>query len=76
VLDGTQVDGSAAGDDSRQRANFNIDRAGYFIVCICVVTWIATLANWRFGHVEARWEQSAAPARDTGELDLAPEVSR
>ncbi len=34
-------------------ANFNINHAGFFIVGIFVVTWVAALAIWRFGRVEA-----------------------
>jgi high-affinity nickel-transport protein len=45
-------------------SNFNINEAGYFIVGIFVVTWMVALAIWRFGRVEARWEESAARARD------------
>ncbi len=42
--------------------NFNINRAGFIIVAIFVVTWAAALSIWRFAHVETRWEQSAAAA--------------
>ena len=42
---------------------FNINRAGFIIVGIFVVTWVAALSIWRFGKVEARWERSAAAAR-------------
>jgi high-affinity nickel-transport protein len=44
-------------------ANFNINRAGFFIVGLFVITWMVALGVWRFGHVEARWEESAARAR-------------
>jgi high-affinity nickel-transport protein len=44
-------------------ANFNISRAGFFIVGLFVITWMVALGVWRFGHVEARWEESAARAR-------------
>ncbi len=56
-------------------ANFNINEAGYFIVGIFVVTWIAALAIWRFGRVEARWEDAATRARGAraGQPELAPE---
>ena len=43
--------------------NFNINRAGFVIVGIFVVTWAVALSIWRFGHVEARWEDSARAAR-------------
>ena len=44
-------------------ANFNINRAGYVIVGLFVVTWAIALAIWRFGRIEARWDRSAALAR-------------
>ncbi len=36
-------------------ANFNINAAGFVIVGMFVVTWGATLAIWRFAHVEEKW---------------------
>ncbi len=42
---------------------FNINHAGFIIVCMFVVIWAGSLALWRFGHIEARWEASAARAR-------------
>ncbi len=43
--------------------SFNINRAGFIIVGIFVVTWVAALSIWRFARVEARWEESAESAR-------------
>jgi nickel/cobalt transporter (NiCoT) family protein len=42
-------------------ANFNINTAGFAIVALFVAVWVAALAYWRFGRVEARW---AIPIRD------------
>ncbi|MEE6166245.1 MULTISPECIES: HoxN/HupN/NixA family nickel/cobalt transporter [unclassified Mycolicibacterium] len=36
-------------------ANINLDYAGYVIVALFVVSWIAALAIWRFGRIEERW---------------------
>jgi high-affinity nickel-transport protein len=44
-------------------ANFNINRAGFFIVGVFVVTWVVALVVWRFARIESRWEESAARAR-------------
>jgi high-affinity nickel-transport protein len=44
-------------------ANFNINHAGFFIVGVFVVVWAVALSVWRFGKIEARWEQKAAEAR-------------
>jgi high-affinity nickel-transport protein len=40
-------------------ANFNINRAGFIIVAMFVVTWLVALAVWRFGRIESRWDRSA-----------------
>ncbi|MCU1490220.1 MAG: hoxN 1 [Acidimicrobiaceae bacterium] len=50
---------------------FNINSAGFFVVGLFVVTWIAALAVWRFGRVEARWDASAGRARaERGEVGV------
>jgi high-affinity nickel-transport protein len=54
-------------------ANFNINRAGFFIVGIFVVTWIVALSIWRFGNIEARWEQSATVARQRRQREMEME---
>jgi high-affinity nickel-transport protein len=38
---------------------FNINRAGFIIVAMFVVVWVAALALWRFGRVEQRWHNRA-----------------
>ena len=35
--------------------NININTLGFIIVGMFVLTWIAALAIWRFGRIEARW---------------------
>jgi len=35
--------------------NFDINKAGFVIVGLFIVTWIAAIAVWRFGHIEERW---------------------
>jgi high-affinity nickel-transport protein len=42
---------------------FNINRAGFVIVGIFIVTWIVALAIWHFGKIEQKWELQAAEAR-------------
>ena len=44
-------------------AKFNINHAGYWIVGVFVATWLIALGVWRYGRIEARWEQHAAEAR-------------
>jgi high-affinity nickel-transport protein len=41
--------------------NFNINRAGFVIVGIFVVTWIVALGIWHFGQIERKWEPQAGP---------------
>jgi high-affinity nickel-transport protein len=36
-------------------AAFDINRAGFFIVGLFVVTWLAAMAVWRFGRIEEKW---------------------
>src|SRR5579871_4813979 len=36
--------------------NFNINKAGFVIVGVFVVTWAVALAVWRFGRIEQKWE--------------------
>jgi high-affinity nickel-transport protein len=43
--------------------NVNINRAGFIIVGIFVITWIVALAIWHFGQIERKWELQAAEAR-------------
>jgi nickel/cobalt transporter (NiCoT) family protein len=47
--------------------NFNLNVAGFVIVGLFVVTWIAALAIWRYGRIEERWgaslQQPATPER-------------
>jgi nickel/cobalt transporter (NiCoT) family protein len=42
--------------------NFNINRAGFIIVGVFVVTWIVALAVWHFGKIERKWERQIADA--------------
>src|SRR6266702_7277057 len=37
-------------------AAFDINKAGFVIVGVFVLTWIAALAIWRFGQIEAKWD--------------------
>ncbi len=36
-------------------ADFNINKAGFVIVGMFVLTWAAALSFWKLGHVEERW---------------------
>ena len=36
-------------------AGFDINKAGFVIVGMFIVTWASALAFWKFGHVEEKW---------------------
>jgi nickel/cobalt transporter (NiCoT) family protein len=38
-------------------ANFDINKAGFAIAALFAITWIVAVAFWRFGRIEARWQQ-------------------
>ena len=44
-------------------AGFNLNSAGFFIVGLFVVIWAVSLATWRFGRIEERWERAAVRAQ-------------
>ncbi len=54
----------------RVMERFNINAAGFIIVGLFVVTWVAAALYWRYGHVEARWSATLRPA-----LEPTPEPS-
>jgi nickel/cobalt transporter (NiCoT) family protein len=45
--------------------NFNINKAGFVIVGVFVLTWLVALAVWRCGGIERKWDEGLrAPASD------------
>jgi high-affinity nickel-transport protein len=44
-----------AGGPWRALASFNINKAGFVIVGVFVLTWVVALAIWRFARIEQRW---------------------
>ena len=40
--------------------NFNINKAGFFIVGIFVLTWAVALGIWHFGKIEQKWDRRRA----------------
>jgi len=41
--------------------NFNINTAGFVIVGMFILTWLAALLIWRFGRVEEKWSSRLQP---------------
>jgi high-affinity nickel-transport protein len=37
-------------------AAFDINKAGFVIAGVFVITWVAALAVWRFGQIEEKWD--------------------
>ena len=46
-------------------AGFNINKAGFVVVGVFVVTWAVALAVWHFGKIEQKWEAPPPKARRT-----------
>ena len=50
-------------------AAFDINKAGFVIAGVFVLTWAAALAIWRFGQIEERWDaamiENAVPGRSS-----------
>jgi high-affinity nickel-transport protein len=42
--------------------NFDLNKAGFVIVGIFVLTWAVALSIWHFGHIEQKWDLAAARA--------------
>ena len=51
--------------------NFDINKAGFVIVGLFIITWAGALLVWRYGHIEERWSarlQGVSPvAQDEAE---------
>jgi nickel/cobalt transporter (NiCoT) family protein len=43
-------------------AGFDINKAGFVIVGVFVLTWVVALSVWRFGRIEQKWEASTVTA--------------
>ena len=48
---------------------FDINTAGFVIVGVFVVTWIAALAIWHFGKIEQKWDTRQAVTVTDGATD-------
>jgi nickel/cobalt transporter (NiCoT) family protein len=44
--------------------NFDLNKAGFFIVGIFILTWAVALSIWHFGHIEQKWEAATEGPRD------------
>jgi high-affinity nickel-transport protein len=70
-------EGSLTGPGWSWLENFNINKAGFVIVGVFVLTWVVSLTLWRFGKIEQRWDNAAAANRaKVSELRHLPARSR
>src|SRR5262249_21967103 len=44
--------------------NFDLNKAGFVVVGVFVVTWAVALAVWHFGKLEQKWEAAADCPQD------------
>jgi len=45
-------------------ANFDINKAGFVIVGMFVLTWASALLIWKYGHVEEKWSATLSDQTD------------
>jgi high-affinity nickel-transport protein len=61
-------------------SGFDINRAGFIIVGMFVVTWLGAVLIWRYGHIEEKWGSSLRPTEiailDCAERDLGGDEPR
>jgi nickel/cobalt transporter (NiCoT) family protein len=56
-------DGHLSGGFWSFMENFNINKAGFVIVGVFVLTWVVALAVWRYAGIEQKWDEGLrAPA--------------
>jgi nickel/cobalt transporter (NiCoT) family protein len=63
VLGLLSQDGHLTGPGWAWLADFDLNKAGFVIAGVFVLTWVVALAIWRFGKIEQRWDLAA---RDSG----------
>ena len=59
--------------------SFDLNKAGFVIVGVFVLTWGVALSVWHFGHLEQKWEAAAEGPRDwdvSGGSSLARRADR
>jgi nickel/cobalt transporter (NiCoT) family protein len=47
--------------------NFNLNTAGFVIVGMFILTWLAAVLIWRFGHIEEKWSARLNPPASPSE---------
>src|SRR6266496_250820 len=52
-------DGHLTGPGWRWLEDFDLNKAGFVIAAVFVLTWVVALAIWRFGKIEQKWDRAA-----------------
>jgi high-affinity nickel-transport protein len=52
-------------------ADFDINKAGFVIVGMFIITWAGALAFWKFGHVEEKWSARLKTTTDPDQTTIA-----
>jgi hypothetical protein len=47
-------------------SRFNLNMAGFVIVAMFVVTWLAAMLIWRYGRIEEKWTARLRPGTPGG----------
>ena len=47
-------------------SRFNLNTAGFVIVAMFLLTWLAALLIWRYGHIEDKWSARLQPGAPEG----------
>src|SRR5262245_56518894 len=50
-------------------AAFDINKAGFVIAGVFVITWVGALAVWRFGQIEEKWDAAMIKSLTEGSAD-------
>jgi high-affinity nickel-transport protein len=45
-------------------ARLDLNRVGYVIVAVFVLTWIVSLGIWKYGRIEEKWSAAIRPSED------------
>jgi nickel/cobalt transporter (NiCoT) family protein len=54
---------------------FNINTAGFVIVGMFIVTWVAAVLIWRYGHIEEKWTARLQQGAGVKETPLSPTLA-
>jgi high-affinity nickel-transport protein len=49
-------------------SHFNLNTAGFVIVAMFLLTWLAAVLIWRYGHIEEKWSARLQPSASEGDV--------